>query len=65
MKLTAPLLYKSEILSLNKARNCLVHRNGFVTDKDTNDALNTELRIEYSRMRLFYKNDLEEIEVVK
>lgn len=34
--LKEPLKYSKEILSINKVRNCLIHRNGFVHPRDFN-----------------------------
>jgi hypothetical protein len=42
---TLPL--KDEILSINKVRNCLVHRNGLVSTKDTNAKLDNLLILKY------------------
>lgn len=36
-ELNINLPLKSEVISINQVRNCLVHRNGIVTDKDTNN----------------------------
>ena len=35
--LISPLKYRQEILSINKTRNCLVHRNGYVQKNDFNE----------------------------
>lgn len=37
------LLFKKEILSINKVRACLVHRNGIVTKYDTNSLYSLDL----------------------
>lgn len=63
--LTRPLSYKKEILSINKARTCLVHRGGMVAQKDINDAENNALRIEWVRLKLFYNRGGEEIEIAE
>lgn len=40
-KLKTDLKWKEEILSINKARNCLMHRNGIVSTRDINTSENT------------------------
>lgn len=43
-----PITYENAILSINKVRNCLVHRNGIVMkEKDINDKENNSLTLEY------------------
>jgi hypothetical protein len=63
--LTADLTYEEEINSINKVRNCLVHRNGVVTDKDVNDIGNRQLKVQYSRMKLYADKDGQEVMEVK
>ena len=43
LKIVLP--FKSEIISINQVRNCLVHRNGVVADKDINDKGNNCLQL--------------------
>lgn len=53
INLNESLQFESKILSINKVRNCLVHRNGIVTaEKDINDKLNNVLRLEYLNLEL-------------
>lgn len=56
---------ESNILSLNKLRNCIVHRLGIVSDKDVTD--NDQLTIRMRVLAIFVKNPEtgEEIEVDK
>ena len=58
-----PLNFKDQILSINKGRNCLVHRGGLVTEKDTNDPSNSALRLYWAKLKLFYEKEGEEIEL--
>ncbi len=45
---TANMTYKEPVKSMNRVRNCLVHRNGVVTEeKDINDKANKVLRLSY------------------
>ncbi|HCB51430.1 TPA: hypothetical protein DEP21_02535 [Patescibacteria group bacterium] len=54
--LVNPLVYKKQILSINKGRNCLVHRNGIVSEKDINNKEEDVLKIEWIRLGFFYEN---------
>jgi hypothetical protein len=63
--LTDTLSFEIDILSINKVRNCLVHRNGIVTEVDLTDKNSNVLRVEYTRMKFFYEKHNEEIEVNK
>jgi len=63
--LTGNLTYEKQVTSLNKVRNCLVHRNGIVTPKDINDKTTNQLRAEYSRMKMYADKDGQETEVKK
>lgn len=45
--LNITLPYKSEIISINQVRNCLVHRNGIVGEKDINDKESNSLKLKY------------------
>jgi hypothetical protein len=47
--------YKEQILSINVARNCFVHRQGIVSDRDANDE--GELVVKWSRLRMFLQNE--------
>lgn len=62
--LAKPWSYKNQILSINKARNCLVHRGGLVTEKDINDETEKALKLEWVKLKLFYEKDGKEIEIV-
>ncbi|MBK6627131.1 MAG: hypothetical protein IPK70_00065 [Flavobacteriales bacterium] len=46
-EINAPIQLVPEILSINKVRNCLVHRNGVVSALDINDKENNSLRLTY------------------
>jgi hypothetical protein len=46
--LNCSLEFKEEILSINNARNCLVHRNGVVHEVDFNDNDNQCLRLKWT-----------------
>ena len=62
--LEKPWSYKKQILSINKARNCLVHRGGLVMEKDINDEIGRCLKLEWVKLKLFYEKEGEEIEIV-
>lgn len=47
--------FKEQILSINVARNCFVHRNGVVSDRDLNE--DNVLKIKWSRLHTFLKNE--------
>lgn len=53
---------ESQVLSINTARNCLVHRNGLVSERDIN--LNDSLEVKWSRLQLVLQNEDGEKEVV-
>lgn len=42
------LTHKEKILSINQTRNCLIHRNGLVTNMDANNNNNKALKLSYS-----------------
>lgn len=63
--LDKPLDYKQQILSINKGRNCLVHRGGVVIEKDINDKIENTLKLKWVKFKFFYEKDGEEIEVFK
>lgn len=48
-------LYKEQILSINVARNCFVHRKGVVSDRDVND--DGQLKVKWSRLRTVLQNE--------
>lgn len=62
--LKKPLSYKNQILSINKARTCLVHRGGLVTEKDINDTAQRALKLDWVKLKMFYEKDGEEIEII-
>ncbi|WP_323028421.1 hypothetical protein [Gelidibacter japonicus] len=65
--LKSPLKYKSEMLSLNKARNCLVHRNGIVQPNDFNVENGIELSWWYYNVELkrgIEKKELERLDII-
>ena len=47
------LFLKEEVLSINKVRNCLVHRNGLVALEDTNNDDKTILFLKCKEMRVY------------
>ena len=47
--------FKDQVLSINSARNCLVHRNGVVSDRDVNE--DNELVVKWLHMKLFVRNE--------
>lgn len=59
--LKSPLNYKSEILSLNKVRNCLVHRNGTVEPQDFNVESGIELKWWYYNIEIQKGNKTKEL----
>lgn len=61
--LTNNLNYIDEIESINLARNCLVHADGFITDRHINDKENERLIVKGLRWKLFYEDNGHEIEV--
>lgn len=54
--------YKGQVLSINLSRNCYVHRNGIVSDRDANDS--GILTVKWARLRTFLKNEDGEHELV-
>ncbi|MCK5588729.1 MAG: hypothetical protein KAI16_00245 [Candidatus Pacebacteria bacterium] len=59
------LVYVEHILSINKVRNCLVHRGGIVGEKDINNKNLKILELKWIKMKLFYKNNKsEEVDIV-
>jgi hypothetical protein len=47
--------FKEQILTINVARNCFVHRNGVVSDRDLNE--DNVLKIKWSRLHTFLQNE--------
>lgn len=47
--------YKEQVMSINLARNCFVHRKGVVSDRDADEE--GQLRIKWSRLRIFLQNE--------
>lgn len=47
-----PLLLVNEIQSINKVRNCLIHRNGLVGRRDVNESAAEVLRLHYLAHRI-------------
>jgi hypothetical protein len=56
--------YKKQIISINQGRNCLVHRRGFVSEKDINDRIENTLKIDLVKLKFFYEKDDKEIEII-
>lgn len=48
-----PLPYKEEIISINKIRNCLVHRHGIVSEKDVRDSSDGKLHLKWISLQLY------------
>lgn len=46
----------SHVLSINKARNCLVHRKGIVTEQDVSDTVD-KLTVSWRRLSLFVQDE--------
>lgn len=61
-ELMGELLHISKISSLNKVRNCLVHRNSIVTDQDINDKESKQLKVELLKMVISIETDGKENE---
>ncbi len=51
------LFSREEILSINKVRRCLVHRNGLVSSEDTNNDEKTTLVLKCLEMKVFRDHD--------
>jgi hypothetical protein len=60
--LTAPLQFTDEFLSLQKARNCLEHRNGIVAPADANHE-GRALRLVLPRLELFVRTGGTDVEL--
>lgn len=52
-----PLQYQSHIETINNARNCFVHRNGIVGQKDLNNDSKDKLMITGFRFKVFFNRD--------
>lgn len=59
--LTEPLSFNDEFLSLQKARNCLEHRHGIVSEKDADHG--NGVRLALPRLKSFFMRDGEEVEL--
>lgn len=59
------LSFRDEILSVNKVRNCLVHRNGIVTVEDTNNTEKTLLLLKCYELRVNRELDGEMIQMTR
>lgn len=62
-KLSAPLSFDAEFLSLQKTRNCLEHRGGRVGARDV-DPTTGALLLTFPRLKTFYMRGVEEVELV-
>lgn len=62
--LIKPWSYKKQILSINKGRNCLVHRDGVITEKDINDETENAFKLEWVKMKIFYEEKGKEKEII-
>ncbi len=49
--------YEDQISTINNARNCLMHANGVVTDRHTNDKENSRLVIKGNRFLYFFEKN--------
>jgi len=63
-RLTSPLYFEKEFLSLQKVRNCLEHRNGIVAERDV-DPKTKILRLALPRLKISHEEDGKEIELSK
>lgn len=57
------LYLKKEILSVNAVRNCLIHRNGVVSDLDTRNEPDDILRLQFIDLLTFYRKDDKMVEM--
>jgi hypothetical protein len=51
-----------QILTINAARNCLVHRKGIVSERDAN--IDGELEVRWTKLSLYLKNESGEQEII-
>jgi hypothetical protein len=54
---------KEEILSINKLRNCLVHRNGVVGEKDVKNSLTNDLRLKWISIKFWTEKNGQQEEI--
>jgi hypothetical protein len=62
-QLNTTLPLKEEILSINKIRNCLVHRHGTVGEKDVKNSPTDDLQLKWISQKFWAIVDGEQIEV--
>lgn len=60
--LCRPLAFRAEILSPNRARNCLEHRRGIVARIDCDEGADS-LTVAWPRFRVFYVHQGQEVEL--
>jgi hypothetical protein len=61
-RLTSPLHYERELLSVQDVRNCLEHRDGIVQERDVDPATRM-LHLRLPRLRWFYEDEGRQIEL--
>jgi hypothetical protein len=61
-RLTSPLHYERELMSLQQVRNCLEHRDGIVQERDLEPTTRV-LRLRLPRLRLFCEDEGRKIEL--
>ena len=49
--------FKEEVLTINKARNCLVHRDGIISNQDINDKTASALRVNWYEMKTIIRKE--------
>ena len=57
LRFDEPLQYQTNIETINNTRNCFVHRNGIVGQKDLNNDSKDKLTITGYRFKLFFNKD--------
>lgn len=57
------LRFKKEIISINQVRNCLVHRNGKVSQKDANNPEKNALVLNYIDLVFYREKDGQMVEI--
>ena len=60
-ELNDTLEYEKQLESINNARNCLVHRNGIIQEKDCNNEKKDKLLISGQRFKMFFKKGDDEV----
>ncbi|WP_283535333.1 hypothetical protein [Methylorubrum extorquens] len=60
--LMTPLTYGTELLSLQRARNCLEHRRGIVGEQDI-DPNTLAMTLSFPRLKMYYMRGDQEIEI--